>query len=110
MPTIFLDRDGVLNRKLPEDSYVRRWEEFELLPGVPTALARLKRAGWRLVLVTNQRGIARGVMSHEDLASLHGCLQDVLEASGARLDAIYYCPHDLGQCGCRKPQIGMFLE
>lgn len=103
--TIFLDRDGTLN---PDPGYIKSTDQFELFPGVPEALARLKRAGARLIVVTNQSGIARGFMTRDDLDALHMKLHRLLDAAGASLDAIYFCPHhpDDG-CDCRKPNRGM---
>jgi D-glycero-D-manno-heptose 1,7-bisphosphate phosphatase len=107
---VFLDREGVLNRKPPEGEYVTRWEEFELLPGVADALSRLKRSGRRLILVSNQRCVALGLCSEGDVRKLHEQLQAHLTGRGAALDAIYFCPHDQGECCCRKPDTGMFEQ
>lgn len=107
---IFLDRDGVINRKLTEDRYVTRVSQFELLPDVPEALAKLRGLGFLLVLITNQRGIARKFMSEEHLAAVHESMQRELAGYGAALDALYYCPHERDEdCGCRKPEPGMIL-
>ena len=104
---IFLDRDGVINRKLPEYGYVRDVSEFEFLPGVFEALTTL---GFMLVLVTNQRGIARGLMSTDDLARVHGFMQSELQRNSVPIDRIYYCPHEEFEgCSCRKPEPGMLL-
>jgi D-glycero-D-manno-heptose 1,7-bisphosphate phosphatase len=108
--TVFLDRDGVINRKLPEGCYVTRWEEFEFLPGAVEALARLKADGTRLVVVTNQRGVARGAMTLGEVDEIHRRMQEVLATSGASVDAIYVCPHQEGTCDCRKPQLGLFRQ
>ncbi|HEX3941677.1 MAG TPA: HAD family hydrolase [Acidobacteriaceae bacterium] len=107
---VFLDRDGVLNRKRPEGEYVTRWSEFEWLPGAVEALARMRRAHLILILVTNQRGVALGLMDETELQAIHEKMQSYLEEHGARLDGIYYCPHDKGQCDCRKPATGLFRE
>lgn len=103
--TIFLDRDGTLN---PDPGYIKSPDQFELFPGVPEALARLKRAGARLVVVTNQSGIARGLLSRDDLDTVHLKLKHLLGGAGVSLDGIYFCPHhpDDG-CDCRKPNRGM---
>jgi D-glycero-D-manno-heptose 1,7-bisphosphate phosphatase len=108
--TLFLDRDGVLNRRLPDD-YVKHWGEWEWLPGVLKALADLAGLFPRIVIVTNQRGIARGLMNEDALADIHArMLADVAQAGG-RIDAIYYCPHDKDAgCDCRKPGIGMYRK
>jgi D-glycero-D-manno-heptose 1,7-bisphosphate phosphatase len=110
MGTVFLDRDGVINRKLPEGRYVSSWEEFEFLPGVFEALRRLKQRGFRLILVTNQRGIALGKLDVRTLEAIHKRMQAKLESEGATLDAIYYCPHAENTCDCRKPGVGLFLR
>ncbi|MBX3379455.1 MAG: HAD-IIIA family hydrolase [Phycisphaeraceae bacterium] len=105
--TVFLDRDGVLNRRLPGD-YVTNPEQLEILPGVVEALANLKAAGKKLVLISNQRGVGRGRMTREDVDRVHAHLQAVLSAAGASLDAIYFCP-DLESFD-RKPSPGMLLR
>lgn len=103
--TVFLDRDGTLN---PDPGYIKSPDQFELFPGVSEALARLKRVGARLIVVTNQSGIARGFLSREDLDAVHMKLKRLLDRTGVTLDAIYFCPHhpDDG-CECRKPNRGM---
>ena len=106
--TVFLDRDGVLNRKAPEGGYVARWEDFKVLDGVIDALGRLARAGLRAFVVTNQRGVALGRYSLADVDALHARFQQLLAAHGARVSAFYVCPHDLGACNCRKPLPGLF--
>jgi len=107
---VFLDRDGVLNRKLPEGAYVSDWVQFEWLPGAVEAIARMTRAGLTVIVVSNQRGIALGRVSVEQLELIHGQMRSHLARQGARLDAIYYCPHDQGECNCRKPDIGLFEQ
>ena len=103
---VFLDRDGVINRKLPEGRYVTRWEEFELLPGVAETIAGWNRLGRRVILVSNQRGVALGLMTETELQRIHDRLRAQLARDGARLDAIYYCPHHRDECECRKPRTG----
>ena len=105
--TVFLDRDGVINRKQPEPLYVTSWEEFEFLPGALEGLAALAKRDVKIIVVSNQRGIARGVYTEETLADIHTRMRAAVEAAGGRIDAIYHCPH-LGDCECRKPGIGMF--
>lgn len=108
---IFLDRDGVVNEKLPEDHYVSRVEEFRFLPGAVKAIAILKRLGYTVILVTNQRGIARGIMTESDLRTVHEHMQKELGAENAAVDAIYHCPHErFEDCSCRKPAAGMILR
>jgi D-glycero-D-manno-heptose 1,7-bisphosphate phosphatase len=107
---VFLDRDGVLNRNLPGSGHVTSWEQLELFPGVEEAVGRLNRSGRKVIVVTNQRGIALGLHSEADLLALHVRLCEHLATRGAHLDAIYYCPHDDGQCNCRKPLPGLFEQ
>ncbi len=107
---VFLDRDGVLNRKMPEGAYVAEWAQFAWLPGAVEAVARMKRAGLTVIVVSNQRGIALGRISTMQLERLHDHMQDHLARNDALLDAIYYCPHDHGECHCRKPETGLFEE
>ena len=106
---VFLDRDGVLNRG-PGGAFVTSWEQFEILPGVEEAIARLNRSARKAIVITNQRGIALGLHSEADLHAMHDRFRKHLAGHAAHLDAIYYCPHDDGQCNCRKPLIGMFEQ
>lgn len=108
--TLFLDRDGVLNRRIRDD-YVRSWADWEWLPGVLEALAELSHRFGRLVVVTNQRGIARGFYTEADLEAIHAKMQAEVKAAGGRIDAVYHCPHDRDAgCDCRKPEPGMILD
>lgn len=107
----FLDRDGVINRKAPEGQYVTIWDSFEFLPQVAEGIHLLHDAGFAVVVITNQRCVAKGMISEPGLQSLHRRMRDHLAAQGAILDAIYYCPHDnLPPCDCRKPAPGMILH
>src|SRR5258708_40230500 len=107
---VFPDRDGVINRKGPEGDYVVLWEDMKILPGVPEAIALLNRAGYQVIVVSNQRCVAKGIISITDLEALHRRLSAHLSGSGATLDAIYYCPHENDPpCDCRKPKPGMLL-
>jgi len=108
--TVFLDRDGVLNEKMPEGCYVTRWELFHVLAGVPEAIARLNRAGLRVIVVSNQRGVSRGLYTPADVQAIHAAFQRELQARGAQVDAFYFCPHDKHSCTCRKPLPGMFEQ
>lgn len=103
--TVFLDRDGTLNY---DPGYLKVAADLKLLAGVGPALARLKRAGAKLVVVTNQSGVGRGIVTLKDLEAIHARLQGLLEQEDAALDAIYFCPHHPNDgCRCRKPNIGM---
>jgi D-glycero-D-manno-heptose 1,7-bisphosphate phosphatase len=108
--TVFLDRDGTINRKAPDGDYVKSVEELALLPTAAAGIRALNEAHRRVIVVTNQRGIALGRLTERDLGAIHDHMLAQLAAHGATVDAIYHCPHDLGACGCRKPQVGMFVQ
>lgn len=108
--TVFLDRDGVINEKAPEGEYVRRPEQLRLLQGAAKAIAQLNRAHLRVIVVSNQRGVAHGLYSLEDLKAVQAAMKERLAAAGAHLDGIYFCPHDRGTCNCRKPLPGLFEQ
>lgn len=110
--TVFLDRDGTLNIRPPKACYIEKTEEFQWLEGAMEAVKYLKDKGYRLILVSNQPGIARGRLTEDILAEIHDKMQtDLLENTGYKVDAIYYCPHnwDAG-CSCRKPKPGMLYQ
>lgn len=108
---VFLDRDGVINKKPPGHDYVKEWEEFGFLPGAKDAIGLLKQNRYKVFVISNQRGIARGLMTKEDLDKIHKNMQRELEKSGGEIDAIYYCPHNYkDNCDCRKPKPGMFFQ
>jgi D-glycero-D-manno-heptose 1,7-bisphosphate phosphatase len=108
---VFLDRDGVINRKMPEGCYVTRWADVEFLPRGAEAVKRFREAGFLVLLVSNQRAIAKGLMTQEGLESLHRRMWKEMFAGDEGFDGVYYCPHDTTPpCGCRKPQPGMLLE
>jgi D-glycero-D-manno-heptose 1,7-bisphosphate phosphatase len=105
---VFLDRDGVINHKAPEGDYIRTWGEVRLIRGAVGAVASLNRAGYKVFVVTNQRGIARRRVRVEDLLEIHLRIQQEFAKAGAVISQIYYCPHDLSErCSCRKPRSGM---
>ena len=107
---VFLDRDGVTNRKLPEGQFVRCWRDFEFLPGAESAIAALNRSGRHIIVISNQRGIALGLYTCADVETLHMKLQERMAEHDAHIDAFYYCPHDRNQCDCRKPKTGLFEQ
>lgn len=107
---VFLDRDGVINRNPPEGGFVTSWKQFVLLPGVVEAIAVLRQSGRKVMVVTNQRGVALGLFSEPELRQLHDRLQTYLGSQGTALDAVYCCIHDEGQCACRKPLPGLFEQ
>ena len=106
---VLLDRDGTINRLLSHD-YVRSPRDLTLLPGAGAAVARLNAAGIRVAVVTNQRGVARGLMSAADLAAVTARLDRLLAAHGAHVDATFACVHGVGECDCRKPAPGLVLR
>lgn len=103
---VFLDRDGTLNARV--EGYVDAPERLELLPGAAAAVAALNRAGCRVVLVTNQRGLATRRLTWSQWTSVTAHLEELLAAAGGHLDRIEMCPHDHGTCDCRKPATGLF--
>ena len=107
---VFLDRDGVINEKAAPHEYIATWDKFRFLPRVPQAIRLLGEAGYKAVIVSNQRGVARGIMTMEQVDELHVKMCEALARQGAHIDAIYVCPHGEGECHCRKPEIGMFLQ
>ncbi|SRR5258708_2365051 len=106
----FLDRDGVITRKPPEGQYVTRWEELQFLPGVSEAIVLLRGAGYDVFVVTNQRGVAKGLLTQDELESIHQRMCQELADAGAEITKVYYCPHEKQPpCSCRKPAPGMLL-
>lgn len=108
--TVFLDRDGVINVKAPEGDYIKSWGEFHFLPGVIDAIRLLNDNNYRVIIITNQRGIARHMMTMQNLHEIHSSMEEELHRHGAHIDGIYVCPHEKGTCHCRKPEIGLFLQ
>lgn len=115
-PTLFLDRDGVLNEDL---GYVSRWEDFRFIPGAARTVREANRSGWLVIVATNQSGIGRGYYSEADMQALHARMAEALAAEGARIDAIYHCPHHPEATVAayrhpdpplRKPNPGMLLQ
>ena len=108
---VFLDRDGIINRRPAEHDYVKSWEEFVFLPGVPEVIRELRERGFLIVVVTNQRGVARGLISIADLEEVHRRMKERLRKENAVIDSIYFCPHtDEDRCDCRKPKPGLLLK
>lgn len=111
---VFIDRDGTIN---VEKEYLYRADEFAFIPGVPEAIRLLNEAGYLVIVVTNQSGVARGYYTEEDVLQLHRYISFQLEQHGARVDAWQYCPHHPSgrgsyalPCRCRKPLPGMLVE
>jgi len=114
-PAVFLDRDGTVVREV---DYLRSARDLRLLPGAAEAVRRLNRAGYVVVIATNQSGVARGLLTEDELEGIHRTLIERLGRRGARIDAIYYCPHHpqaavaryRRRCRCRKPRPGMLAR
>ena len=112
---VFLDRDGTIN---VETSYLHKVEDFEFIPGAPEAIKKLKDAGFLVIVVSNQSGIARGYFDEDAVRILHHHIQNELKAIGTTIDAFYFCPHHpvkgIGDykvvCECRKGSPGMLLQ
>jgi D-glycero-D-manno-heptose 1,7-bisphosphate phosphatase len=105
---VFLDRDGVINKKAARADYIKTPAEFEFLPGVLDAIQKLSENQYEIYIITNQAGIARGKMSVEDLEAIHRFMTDTIRDHGGRIHGIYYCPHGWDEdCDCRKPKPGM---
>lgn len=112
VPAVFLDRDGTINREV---EYLSRVSDLELIEGASRAIGMLKRAGFRVVVVTNQSGVARGFLDEQKVLEINLALSDMLKKEGTHVDAWYYCPHHPSEgnepyrtaCSCRKPGTGM---
>jgi D-glycero-D-manno-heptose 1,7-bisphosphate phosphatase len=109
MKLVILDRDGTINHD--SDEFIKSPEEWRPIKGSLEAIARLTQADYRVVVATNQSGIARGLLDTRTLFAIHDTLLRALAPLGGRIDAFFFCPHkDEDRCGCRKPQPGMLLE
>ena len=114
-PAAFLDRDGVLN---VDHGYTHRPDQLEWIPGAPEAVRMLNNAGYYVIVITNQSGVARGYYKEAAVHQFHGHMQDALRTQGAHIDAFYYCPHHpegtvkefAVRCRCRKPNPGMLEQ
>ena len=104
---VFLDRDGVINEKPPPHEYVRDWSEFRFLPNITDWIRIFNALDYLVVVVTNQRGIARGLITREAVDEIHANMVRELKDRGARIDDVFVCPHEEGTCDCRKPKPGL---
>ncbi len=108
--TLFLDRDGVINKRI-QGGYVKCWETFEFLPGVPESIAIFSRIFGRIIVITNQQGIAKGIMNEAQLEVVHREMFAEVEQAGGKIDAIFHCPDMASKPGnCRKPSAFMALK
>ena len=109
MKVVFLDRDGVLNQDRAD--YVKNLQEFKILPGAAEAVARLNRMAYRVVVVSNQAGVGKGLISEEILSQITEALHNAVRKAGGNIEAIYYCTHTPEDaCDCRKPRPGLILK
>lgn len=109
MKTVFVDRDGVIN--VNRDDHVKSWKEFVFLPGVVQSLAELTSFGFRIVVITNQAAINRGIVSRESVELIHRRMVAALRSGGAVVEEVLCCPHRPEEaCECRKPQPGLLLQ
>lgn len=107
---VFLDRDGTINVRPPAGDYIRKWDEFRFLPGIVDWIRIFNALEFLTVVVTNQRGVARGLISQANLDEIHRKMTLEIERGGGRVDEILCCPHEVGTCGCRKPKPGLVLK
>ena len=106
---VILDRDGVINHD--SDDYIKSPEEWVPIPGSLEAIARLHREGYKVIVATNQSGVGRGLFDMDTLGRIHARMLEAVRAKGGEIDAIFFCPHKPeDNCGCRKPQPGLFQE
>lgn len=111
MATLFLDRDGVINKCMPCGQYVRSWSDFEFIDGSIHAISNLRMFFTKIIVVTNQQGVGKNVMPHHSLEDIHQKMQKCLKANDCFVDEIYYCPHlVIDKCACRKPETGMAVQ
>ena len=109
MKLVILDRDGTINQD--SDQYIKSPAEWKPIPGSLEAIARLTQGGWRIVVATNQSGIARGLFDMSTLNAIHAEMHRVVNLAGGRIDAIFFCPHAAdSNCECRKPKPGLLRE
>ncbi len=105
---VFLDRDGTINE---DEGYISNPEDLVLLPGAAGAIGRLNREGIKVIVITNQSGVGRGYYTPQDVRAVNRRLDELLALDGARLDGVYYCPHNPDdKCGCRKPETGLIVR
>lgn len=104
---VFLDRDGTINIDV---SHLYKIEDFKFVKGIPEFIKRFNDQGYRIIVITNQAGIAKGYYTEDDMHKLHRYINELLSQYDAHIDAFYFCPHHpdiTGECNCRKPKTGM---
>lgn len=107
----FLDRDGIINKNAPNGGYVLRPEQFHMVDGVIDFLSALSQMNYQLIVITNQQGIGRGLMTEQDLDDVHALMHKLLNEGGVVIESTYHCPHlASADCDCRKPKPGLFIR
>jgi D-glycero-D-manno-heptose 1,7-bisphosphate phosphatase len=109
-PCVFLDRDGVINYRAKPGAYVTAWEQFRLIPDAEDWIRVCNSLEYLVIVVTNQRCVARGLMTQAELTEMHRKMCLELASRGAHVDDVFVCPHEIGTCRCRKPEIGLVLQ
>jgi histidinol-phosphate phosphatase family protein len=108
--TLFLDRDGVINRRIVDD-YVKTWDQFEFLPGVLDSMKPFHQVFGRIIVVSNQQGVGKGLMTDKDVQAIHQQMVQEINHAGGQIDAVYYAPHlKSDRSFMRKPNVGMALK
>ncbi len=107
---VFLDRDGVINVKAAPHDYIRNWRQFEFLPNITDWIRIFNTLDYLVIVITNQRGVARGLITPVDLDEIHRNMISELASKGARIDDVFCCPHHDNACECRKPKPGLVLQ
>lgn len=109
-PCVFLDRDGVINEPAARGDYIRNWGQFRFFPNAADWIRILNALDYLVIIVTNQRGVALGLVDPRDLEEIHANMVRTLAEAGARIDDVFFCPHDYGVCNCRKPLPGLIHQ
>ena len=110
MKVVFLDRDGVINKKI-ENSYVLDWKDFKFLPDVDKAIKLLNEKDIPVIVISNQACVGKGLITRQELDDINDCMVKVLNTKGAHIDAVFVCPHRSDEnCDCRKPKTGLFRQ
>lgn len=107
---VFLDRDGVINRAAKPGDYIRSWDQFEFLPNITDWIRLFNELGYLVIVVTNQRGVASGLMDLDTVEDMHRRMIEQLAEAGARIDDVFCCPHAADSCDCRKPLPGLVQQ
>jgi histidinol-phosphate phosphatase family protein len=107
---VFLDRDGVINVAARPGHYVRNWDEFRFIPSILDWIRLVNALDFLVIVITNQRGVARGLMTEASLHDIHDRMMKEIAEAGARIDDIFCCTHNEGECDCRKPQPGLIYQ